>query len=148
MMQIYVKATSNCDGLPLQSFEELSLTWRGESLDLPFGEGEERKVLTVVGWTDLFGGRPCEVKVTKVRWLPYPEEARQALGGPAEPQEGYLVWGGNAGVRILDEEAEPIPGVDDHLPRGYGWPIIWVEDIEDLPSEVREVVERPLEEGR
>jgi len=143
-MQIYVKATSNCEGMPLQMFEELSPTWKGETLELPFGEGEERKVLTVIGWTDLFGGSPCEVKVAKVRWLPYPDEARQVLGGPAEPQVGFLVWGGNAGVRILDEEAEPIPFVDDHLPRGYGRPIVWVEDVGDLPPEVREVVERPL----
>jgi len=143
-MQIYVKATSNCDGLPLQFFEELSPTWKGESLELPFGEGEERRMLIVVGWTDLFGGRPCPVHVTKVRWLPYPDEARQVLGGPAEPREGYLVWGGNAGVRILDEEATSTPGVDDHLPRGYGRPIIWVEDVGDLPPEVREVVSQPL----
>ena len=70
------------------------------------------------------------------------------MGGVEEPIEGYLVWGGNSGVRILDEEATLMPGVDDHLPRGYGRPIIWVEDVGDLPPEVREVVERPLEGGK
>lgn len=144
-MQLYVKATSNCEGMPLTSFKELSPTWKGRSLKLPFGR--ERKVLEVVGWTDLFGGRPCPVRVAKVRWLSYPTKAaRKVLGGVEEPIEGYLVWGGNSGVRILDEEAEPTPGVDDHLPRGYGRPFVWVEDIEDLPPEVREVVSQPLEE--
>jgi hypothetical protein len=124
--QIYVKPTSNCEGMPLQTFERLGPEWVGDSLILPFGpEGTEYEV---VGWTDLFGGSPCQVHVVRVRHIPRGEE-------------GYLVYGGNSGVRILDDEADPIPGVDDHLPRGYGMPIIWVEDVGDLPPDVRAVVE-------
>lgn len=120
--QIYVKPTSNCDGMPLQTMTELSPTWTGESLILPFGEdGDKRKV---VGWTDLYGGTACGVNVTKVRW---------------NGQVGWLVHGGNAGVRILDNDAPVMPGVDDHLPRGYGRPIVWVDDAADLPVEVRKV---------
>ena len=145
-MQLYVKSTSNCEGLPLQTFEELSPIWSGESLLLPFGDPAEgeRQICEVVGWTDLFGGRPCAVHVAKVRWFPQPTQAaRKVLSGPPEPIEGWLVWGGNSGVRILDDEVEPIPGLDDHLvARGYGRPIVWVEDADDLPAEVRAVVGR------
>jgi len=125
--QIYVKNTSNCEGLPLQTFELLSPEWTGSEVLLPFGP--ERKWLRVVGWTDLFFGSPCAVHVAKVRHLPTGEV-------------GYLVWGGNSGVRILDEDAPVLPGVDDHLPRGWGRPVIWVEDVEDLPPEVQSVVGR------
>ncbi len=148
-MEIYVKTTSNCEGLPFQSFERLSPEWTGESLRLPFGEDEIR-TLDVVGWTDLYTGRPCPVHVARVLWLPQATEAaRQTMGGPTEAQEGYLVWGGNSGLRILDEETEPTPGVDDHLPTGYGRPIVWVAlaDVSDLPLEVRDVVTRAICEG-
>jgi len=129
-MELYVRATSNYPpGWPLQHFDELSETWTGDDLELPFGEGE-RRTLTVVGWSDQFGGRPRPVHVVRVRHVP-------ATGRPVE---GWLVYGGNAGVRILDVDAEPIPGVDDHLPRGYGRPFVWVEDPNDLPAKVRAVV--------
>ena len=36
-IQIYVKATSNCEGMPLQTFELLSSTWTGDKIRLPFG---------------------------------------------------------------------------------------------------------------
>jgi hypothetical protein len=139
--QLYVKNTSNCEGLPLQTFERLGPEWEGESLMLPFGEGGGQQTFKVVGWTDLFTGRPCEVHVARVRWLASPQPG--ITGGPAEDTEGYLVWGGNSGVRILDDDTEPTPGVDEHLPPGYGRPIVWValEDVGDLPDEVRAVVE-------
>lgn len=135
--QLYVKNTSNCEGLPLQTFERLGPEWEGENLMLPFGE--DRRTLKVVGWTDLFTGRPCKVHVARVRWLAH--DRPDISGGPAEDTEGYLVWGGNSGVRILDDDAEPMPGVDDHLPPGYGRPIVWVDDVADFPAEVRATVE-------
>jgi len=138
--ELYVKNTSNCEGLPLQVFERLGPEWTGDSLTLPFGTDGEP--LEVVGWTDLFTGRPCPMHVALVRWLPH--KRPDISGGPPGPIEGYLVWGGNSGVRILDEGAEPTPGMDDHLPPGYGRPLVWVdlEDVEDLPAGVRAVVER------
>jgi len=129
VFQIYIKSTANCDGLPLQSFERLGPEWSGASLRLPFGEPGRERILKVVGWTDLFGGVACPVHVARVR-----------RGGA----EGYLIWGGNAGVRIMDARAKPIQGVDDHLPAGHGWPIVWVArgDVGDLPAKVRKVVAR------
>ena len=121
---IYVKATSNCEGLPLQIFERLGPEWTGESLELSLGE----ITLEVVGWSDLFGGSPCPVHVARVRWL------------GDQPLEGYLVWGGNAGVRILYDAAEPTPEVDEHLPRGWGMPVLWLESVESLPPEVQAIV--------
>jgi len=139
-LQLYVKSTSNCEGLPLQNFQPLSPEWTGESVMIPFGE--ELEPLEVVGWTDLFTGRPCAVHVLRVRWLPH--QRPDISGGPDRAIEGYLVHGGNSGVRILDDDAEPTPGVDDHLPAGWGRPLVWIEDEADLPDEVRAVVERHL----
>ena len=123
-MELYVKNTSNCDGMPLTSFKVLSPSWHGESMRLPFGS--ERTLYEVVGWDDLFGGQACEIHCTKVE---------------SQGSTGFLVHGGNSGVRILDENAVPMAGVDDHLPRGWGRPIIWIEDATDLPEAVRSLVE-------
>ena len=124
-VSFYVKNTSNCDGLSLMTIGRLGREWIGSEIVLPFGpEGEEH---VVVGWTDLFGGSPCTVRVFK------------AVGPNGE--EGYAVLGGNSGVRILDDDVEPIAGVDEHLPRGWGQPFIWVEDAHDLPDSVLAVVE-------
>jgi len=130
-LQLYVKNTSNCAGMDLQTFETLGPTWEGERLRMWFGTGEwheiwpneaERRELEVVGWTDLFFGSPSPVRVAKV----------QHAG-----DVGYLVHGGNSGVRILDEWLESTPLADvSHLPRGYGRPVVWVEDADDLPPEV------------
>jgi len=126
-LQIYCKATSNYPpGLGLQNFEALGQEWTGEKVLLPFREGEETRLLTVVGWTDLFLGRACAVHVRKVR--------------TADGMEGYLVYGGNSGVRVLDADAEPEEW-EAHLPPGWGMPLIWMEDRADLPAEVREIVE-------
>lgn len=124
-LTIYVKPNSNCHGMPLTSFSELSPTWQGEQLVIPFEDGEARRNLTLVGWEDLFFGSPCSLRVVRVR---------------TDGHEGFLIYGGNWGIRILDEGAESIHGVDDHLPRGYGTPILWIDHIEDLPEEVRAVV--------
>jgi len=144
-LTIYVKNTSNSEGMPLQSFERLSPEWTGDSVVLPFGPDGE--ALEMAGWTDLFGGRPCAVHVVKARWLPH--ERPDISGGPTSPTTGYLVYGGNSGVRILSDDVEPTPGVDDHLPRGYGRPIVWVDldNVADLPANVRQVVETPICEG-
>jgi len=141
--QIYTKNTSNCEGLPLQTFERLSQEWTGDSLVIPFGP--DREEFDLVGWTDLFGGSPCAVHVARVRWLPH--KRPDLSGGPTEAQVGFLAWGGNSGVRILDPDAEPTPGVDDHLPPGYGRPIVWLQDEADLPLDVRDVVTRAICEG-
>ena len=136
-MQLYVKMTSNCpDGMTLTTFELLGPTWEGEQILLPFGEGDERRVLPVVGWTDLFFGQACPVSVTKVRNTPVDITGKQV----AEPITAYLVYGGNSGVRVLDSDREPQEW-ESHLPPGWGMPIVWVESATDLPDDVRAVVE-------
>jgi len=124
--ELYVKSTSNCEGLPLQSFERLGAEWNGESLRLPFGEGAEARTLDVVGWTDLHFGSRCPVHVVKARHGDF---------------VGFLVYGGNSGVRILD--TDDADGVD-HLPPGWGTPLVWVADVADLPLPVRDVVTQEL----
>ena len=141
---LYVKATSNYPpGLALQTFERLGPEWEGERLSLPFWDWKdsELRTLEVVGWDGLFAtGHPCAIHVARVRWLPQRGgETGQVSSGPSEPVTGYLVWGGNSGVRIMDPEAEPQPGAE-HLPPGVGQPLLWIEDVDELPTEVRLVV--------
>jgi hypothetical protein len=140
MLTIYVKQTSNCpEGLPLQTFKELGPTWTGERVTLPFGEPPDVAHFDVVGWTDLFMGRSYNIHVVEVRWLSH--KRPDISGGASEPIEGYLVYGGNSGVRILDPDAEPLLGIDDHLPPGHGRPLVWIEAADDLPDDVRAVVD-------
>lgn len=134
--QIYVKPTSNCEGFPLHSFKMLSPEWYGNRVKLPFGK--DRKVCSVVGWTDLFGGGPHTIRVVKVVYFPPVIPGQNSEG--LEPQKGYLVYGGNSGVRVLDSSIASIEGVNDHLPRGWGAPFIWVTDISDFPKEVQRVI--------
>jgi len=74
--------------------------------------------------------------------LGFPTSAGDEWELESQGMIGYLVHGGNSGVRILNEQAHAIPGVDDHLPNGYGRPIIWIaeEDAGDLPTEVQMLV--------
>lgn len=136
-IEIYVKGTSNCPvGMPSTRWKQLSPEWTGERLTvfIPIKETTEENpnVYEVVGWTDLGGGSPTTVTVAHVRTIPE-EEGEEEV-------EGYLVYGGNSGVRILDESVEPVKGVDDHLPRGTGEPTIFVLDLADLPQEVQDIV--------
>lgn len=113
ILQIYVKSTSNCQGMTLTNFEILSDTWTGDSVKVRFenARGTGFKKIEVVGWTDLFFGSPCPVSITKVK---APDESI-----------GYLIHGGNSGLK---------------LSAGYGVPIIWIDDEKDLPKEVLKIV--------
>jgi len=44
-------------------------------------------------------------------------------------EEGFLIWGGLEGVRVLDESAQEVTG----LPRGVGHAFLWLEHIEAFP---------------
>lgn len=105
-------------------FELLSPIWEGDSVPIPFGDEVDRDYLTVIGWTDLSMGQPCKVNIARVQ------------NGFVE---GFLIWGGNSGLRVLDDRRKP-ESWEAHLPAGWGMPIIWVDDHEDLPDEVRAVV--------
>lgn len=133
--ELYVKNTSNCEGVPLTAFRELSDVYQDESVNVRFEVEDEYTWLSVVGWTDLFGGSACTVSVA---WV---ENSGQV---------GVLIYGGNSGVRILSKKyGQPIEGVDDHLPPGFGQPWVWItrEDAgECLPQDVLSVIgEEPIE---
>ena len=119
-MQLYIRNT-------LQKFDLLGPVWQGGRLPIRFGDGAVRQV---EGWTGIFTGRRCEVHVVKARWLAQP-------GGPERPVVGYLVWGGDSGLRVLDQEPEGT----EYLPPGYGRVFIWIEDPADLPGEVLQVID-------
>lgn len=124
-IQFYVNKSPNCHGLGRTTLGRLGPEWIGSEVVLPFGP--EGRPHTIIGWTSLFGGGPCSVRVFRAV--------------TPEGEEGFAILGGNAGVRILDDEAEVLPGVNDHLPRGWGQPFIWVAYREDLPERVLAVVD-------
>lgn len=145
-IQLYVKNTSNCEGIPLQTFDLLGPTWQGDSITIPFvepgaddgaGDGEDETIVTcdVSGWTDLFGGRPCPVKVAWVRRLPQPTAVAESIAGWPDfyRDTGILLWGGNSGIRVTG------PGAYED---GFGMPIMWLEDETLLPDDVRLAIQR------
>ena len=121
MLKGYVKNTSNCQGLPLgwdagvRVVEEL-----GNHTAAIVKTGEDLRKRKVVGWTDLFFGKPTSIDAYRVEW---------------QSRAGILICGGNSGIRILAKRGDPEarePGVDDHLPNGWGMPILFIEDESDL----------------
>ncbi len=126
-MKISVKKNMNCDGMPETEFMELGPKISGKELvyHLDNSDPEKERVFRIVGWTVEGGETPDEV--TSVR-------AQDRLGRP-----GTLIYGGDGGVRILDENAERKGEEDEHL-RGYGFPIIWIEDGKGLPHEILEIL--------
>jgi len=132
----YIKSTANSQGMPLTTVEILSPVFQADEISLLTGQGEEEAFRTVVGWTDLFMGHPCPMDFF---W------GRLARDGDVSPIACWVL-GGNSGVRILaneDDEDFRTEGVDEHLPNGYGMPILCIED-EDIPPEVLEVIgEKP-----
>ena len=131
--ELYVKRTSNCDGAPLTFFKRLSPMYKANRVRVRFDlEHGKHAWYPVVGWTDLYGGSATQ---TYICWV---ENSGQV---------GVLVYGGNSGVRVLDRSVKPIPGINEHLPRGFGQPWIWLAGAtasQDLPEQVvRAIGERP-----
>ena len=126
-MKISVKKNRNCDGMPETEFMELGPKISGRELvyHLDNSDPKKERVFRIVGWTAEGGETPYEV--TSVR-------AQDRLGRP-----GTLIYGGDGGVRILDEDAEREGEENEHL-RGYGFPIIWIEDGKGLPHEVLQIL--------
>ncbi len=127
-LQIYVKPNSNCEGLPLTDFERLSNIWTAPSIMLPFGDPPKKR--RVVGWSSLFGGSSCRVELAKVK----------APDGTI----GYLVSGGDWGVRILARDE--YPQTCGNLPPGYGQPIVWIDDPNDIPESILNQL-KPITKG-
>lgn len=120
----YVKPNSNCpSGLQLTSLSTLlggqwgDRIWTGRPL---IATGEDLAPRRVVGWSSLFGGSAVDV------------HAYVRLDG-----EQIALIGADWGVRILANEeestaVETTPGLDDHLPPGWGSPILTIEDFADI----------------
>lgn len=120
MLGGYVKTTSNCQGLSLgwdagiEVIEDL-----GGHKSAQVVTGEDEVVRTVVGWTDLFSGRPTAIHAYRAK---------------ANGEQGILLCGGNSGLRILandDEDGDDNPDAA-HLPPGWGTPVMWIGNESDL----------------
>lgn len=121
-VQFYVKPTSNCEGLPLTTLSQLfggewsAERFRADSILLKTGEDLTPRF--VVGWTDLYGGIPCQLA------------AYERIGDEDLPAVALV--GGNSGLRIMANMDEGAVDPDDHLPPGWGAPVLLVEDFDDI----------------
>ena len=117
MLNGYVKQTSNSDSLDLGWDRDITVIEElGSHTNARVHVGADRKVRTVVGWTDLFGGSATTISAYRAEWH-----------GAA----GILLCGGNSGVRILANEGEAGDG-NAHLTPGWGMPVMWIEAEDDL----------------
>lgn len=123
---LYVKPTALHPGMPFLAVTLLGPRWSGErlSLDAPEELGLPRG--DIIGWSDFYGGGPCEVQV-----------ARATSGQEA----GYLVWGGTLGLRIVPPELREVERRQGDLFEMRT--VLWVKDPLLLPAHVRAVVEGP-----
>lgn len=78
----------------------------------------------LVGWSDFYGGGPCQVNVAC------------ASDGV---ESGYLVWGGTLGLRVVPEHLVEVDRQLGDVLESRS--VLWIKDPEDLPAEVRQVVE-------
>lgn len=103
--------------------------WSGERLTLTGHAELGLEGPDLIGWSDFYGGGPSKIHV-----------AYASSGSRA----GFLVWGGNLGLRVLPAGASFAPGARDDLP---ALPLLWLPDPGHLPAQVRAAI-RPLAPGR
>jgi hypothetical protein len=118
-----INASANCEGLPLGWDRDVQglFSVNPRALCRPYRAvwvktqrpGATPQARRVVGWTDRNGGSPCLVQVYLVRW-----------GG----RVGWLLCGGNNGLRILAHPQDPDLRTprDAQLPNGWGVPILFL----------------------
>lgn len=120
----YVKPTSNSEGLALTTLSQLFggewSAWRYRADSILIRTGADLTPRQVVGWTDLFSGSSC------------PAVIYERIGDEDEP--AWAIVGGNSGVRILANDDEPFtPALGaEHLPPGWGSPVLLIEDGDDI----------------
>jgi hypothetical protein len=123
---LHVKPTAFDPGIGLMSVTLHSPRWTGRRLRLQRPAEQGLAHSDLVGWSDFYGGGPCEVHV-----------ARASTGSDS----GYLVWGGTLGLRVLPAELGEVDRqLGDVLEQRS---VLWIRDVEDLPQEVRAVVDIP-----
>ena len=124
-VQFYVKPTSNCAGLDLTTLAQLFggewSTCRFRADAVLIKTGEELTPRLVVGWTDLYTGTACPVAVY------------ERIGDEDLPAVALV--GGNSGLRIMANMDEGAVDPDDHLPPGWGVPVLLIEDYDDIVDE-------------
>ena len=98
--------------------------WTGDRLSLHRPSELNLEHGDLVGWSDFYGGGPCQVNVACA------SDGRNS---------GYLVWGGTLGLRVVPEHlAEIDRQLGDVLESRS---VLWIKDVNNLPFEVRQVVE-------
>jgi hypothetical protein len=121
---LHVKPTAFDPGIGLMSVTLHGPRWTGERLRLGRPGDHGLPHSDVVGWSDFYGGGPCQVHV-----------ACASSGS----ESGYLVWGGTLGLRVLPAD---LPEVDRQLGDVLeSRSVLWVRDVSALPAVVRQVVE-------
>lgn len=136
----YVKPNSNCGGLQLTSLSTLlggqwsGRIWTGRPL---IATGDKLTPRRVVGWSSLFGGNAVDVHA----YVRHDGSQVALLGAD---------WG----IRILANEneaadVEVTPGLDDHLPPGWGSPILTIEDLADIhDTALRAAITAAIQQAR
>ncbi len=136
MFCLYVKASKFNRGTPLMTIMRMGPEWSGRRLRLIDAEHLELGEPELVGWSDFYGGSACNVHV-----------ARASDG----QRVGWLVWGGNLGLRSLPLDVEDVTELRERV-----WdarPLLWLGDKRYLPGHVIAALEdmqdapRPTEGG-
>jgi hypothetical protein len=110
-MVITVKPNRHCQALPLTGIELLGQRWSSQRVSLLEASSGTPKA-DVIGWTDYYGGGPCEVHVAYAC---------------TRDREGLLVWGDSLGVRLVPHRllAEALHD-EQHFLASH--PILWLPD--------------------
>ena len=110
-MVITVKPNRHCQALPLTGIELLGPRWTARRVRL-LEACSGTPAADVIGWTDYYGGGPCEVYVAYAR---------------TRDREGLLVWGGSLGVRLVPHHL-PDEALHDERQFLASHPMLWLPD--------------------
>ena len=120
---LYVKTSVHNRGTPVLSITRTGPEWSGKRLRMVDADGLGLAHGDLLGWSDFYGGTVCDVHVAN------------ASDGQ---HEGWLVWGGNLGLRSVPDDFEDLARL-----RSSAWdalPLLWVNDLRHFPAEVASVV--------
>jgi hypothetical protein len=125
MLKGYIKSTSNCDGLAMGWDSEIEIIDDlGAYRSIVMKSGEDLHERICVGWSDHLINPMCNIHLYRIKWR----------CTPGDYQKGLLLTGGNSGLRILanKEDEEFRTENDEHLPNGWGLPVIFIKDETDI----------------
>lgn len=123
---LYVKASVHNRGTPVLSITRSGPTWSGTRLRLVDAARLGLAHGDLLGWSDFYGGTVCDVHVANA----------------SEGQhEGWLVWGGNLGLRSVPAGFEDVGMLRSSV--WDGLPLLWVNELRHFPPEVVAAVTVP-----